>query len=72
MAVSFAVKGDALVVDRPRVRVAKLGGPEFDLAPDGTRLAVLAPVDTPKAEHEVVFLLNFFDELRRRVPVGTK
>jgi hypothetical protein len=31
------------------------------------------PVETtevPKIEHEVVFLLNFFDELRRRVPTG--
>jgi hypothetical protein len=24
----------------------------------------------PKQEHEVVFLQNFFAELRRRVPVG--
>ena len=24
----------------------------------------------PKQEHEVVFLQNFFDELRRRVPLG--
>ena len=26
--------------------------------------------EPPKQEHEVVFLLNFFDELRRRVPAG--
>ncbi len=34
---------------------------------------MLAPVDTggaPKQEHEVVFLMNFFDELRRKAPVG--
>jgi hypothetical protein len=32
------------------------------------------PVDTreaPKPEHEVTFLFNFFDYLRRRVPVET-
>jgi hypothetical protein len=27
-------------------------------------------VGAPAAEHTVVFLLNFFDELRRRVPVN--
>jgi hypothetical protein len=33
-------------------------------------VAVLTPVESaegPKQEHEVVFLENFFDELRRRV-----
>jgi hypothetical protein len=55
------------------VWIAKLGGTQWDLAPDGKRVAVVAPVDaaeTPKQEHEVVFLQNFFDELRRRAPVG--
>jgi hypothetical protein len=36
-------------------------------APDGTRLAVVMPVDTPEArkpEHEVTFVFNFFDEPR--------
>jgi len=43
----------------------------WDLAPDGKRAAVLTPVaasEAPKLDHEVVLLLNFFDELRRRVP----
>jgi hypothetical protein len=34
---------------------------------------VLTPVqsaEAPKQEHEVVFLLNFLDELRRKAPVG--
>jgi hypothetical protein len=34
---------------------------------------VVTPVvspDAPKQEHGVVFLQNFFDELRRRVPLG--
>jgi len=26
--------------------------------------------DAPTQEHTLVFLQNFFDELRRRVPVG--
>ena len=56
----------------------------FDLAPDGKRLIVLAPTTegavptnriltvplVPRQEHTVVFLQNFFDELKRRVPTG--
>jgi hypothetical protein len=46
----------------------------FDLAPDGKRFVV---VQRPKSQedsssHKVVFVLNFFDELRRRVPAGIK
>jgi serine/threonine-protein kinase len=75
LAVSYSVKGDKLVLDKPRVWAAKLGGAQWDLAPDGKRVVVATPVETaeaPKQEHEVVFLENFFDELRRRVPVGAK
>jgi serine/threonine-protein kinase len=71
MAVSYTVKGDTFVPERPRVWIAKLGGTMWDLARDGKRVLVLTPVEsaeTPKPEHEVVFLLNFLDELRRRVP----
>jgi hypothetical protein len=40
-----------------------------DLAPDGKRIAELMPVDAPeepKAQNQVIFLQNFFDEVRRR------
>lgn len=73
MAARFTVKGDAFVPERARVRIAKLGGGNWDLAPDGTRVVVLTRVegeDAPEPEHHVVFLQNFFDELRRRVPLG--
>jgi len=45
----------------------------MSLSPDGKRIALLTPVDTPetpKPEHEIVFLQNFSDELLRRVPMG--
>ncbi len=73
MAARYTVQGDTFVAEKPRVWIAKLGGTLFDVAPDGRRVAVLAPVasaDAPKQEHEVVLLLNFFDELRRRAPVS--
>jgi serine/threonine protein kinase/Tol biopolymer transport system component len=73
LAATYTVRNDIFVADNPRVWIAKLGGTAWDLAPDGKRLAVLTPVDStevPKPEHEVVFILNFFDELRRRAPAG--
>jgi len=73
MAASYTVKGDTFVVEKPRVWIAKLGGTQWDLAPDGKRVVVLTAVDTPEApkpEHEIVLLRNFRDELRRKVPVA--
>jgi hypothetical protein len=43
----------------------------LDLAPDGKRFAVLALPETPPGEKgtvHVTMLLNFFDELKRRIP----
>jgi serine/threonine-protein kinase len=71
MVASYTVKGDRFIAEKPRVWLAKLGGTDFDLSPDGKHLAVVAPVETLQAlkpDHIVVFLQNFFDELRRRVP----
>ncbi|MEI4884055.1 hypothetical protein, partial [Klebsiella pneumoniae] len=78
MAVTYTVNGDAFVAEKPRPWATKLGGlasdgrRRFDAAPDGKRLAVLTPVEpvqAPKVDHDVVFVLNFLDELRRRTPV---
>jgi Tol biopolymer transport system component len=71
MAASYTVKGDTFVAEKPRVWISKLGGTAWDLAPDGKRVLVLTPAksaEAPKQEHEVVFLENFFDYLRQRVP----
>ena len=74
MSVKYMVKDNVFVAEKPRVWAAKLGGAtDFDLSPDGKRLAVVTPVETPeprKPEHEVTMVFNFFDELRRRAPVG--
>ena len=73
MAVSFTTKGDAFVAEKPRLWIPKLGGAFFDVAPDDKRVAVVTPTEAasaPQQEHEIVMLLNFFDEVRRRVPTG--
>ena len=78
MVATYTVKGDVFVVDKPRVwsdkRLADVGLlANYDLAPDGKRIAALMPVEAPEeqqAQSHVVFLMNFFDELRRIAPLG--
>jgi serine/threonine-protein kinase len=73
MAVNYTVKGDTFVPEKPRVWISKLGGTEWDVAPDGKRVAVITPVvpnQAPAHEHTVVFLLNFLDYLKQRVPLN--
>ncbi len=74
MAAHYTVKGDVFVADKPRVWMpTPVPMQNFDLSPDGKRLAAVMQVgspEAPKQEHEVAFLQNFFDELRRKVPVG--
>jgi len=49
--------------------------PILAIAPDGKRFAVVMPADTAddqKPPTQMIFLFNFFDELRRRVPSDEK
>lgn len=73
MTVSYAVNGATFVAEKPRVRIAALGGTDWDLAPDGKRVAVVIPegsAQAPQQEHVIVMLQNFADERRRRVRAG--
>ena len=78
MVAGYAVKGDSFVADKPRLWSERqiggaVGNKNVDLAPDGKRIVALMPVETAeaqKAQNQVTFLMNFFDELRRKVPVG--
>jgi len=82
MVVAYTVKGDSFVADKPRVWSEKpladlgiVGNTSYDLAPDGKRIVALMPVEAPgaqQAQNHVIFLENFFDELRRKVPLSGK
>jgi hypothetical protein len=81
MVVPYTVQGDSFVAEKSRawsekrLTISELGGPVMDLAPDGKRVAALMPVEAPGAEQaqsHVIFLENFFDELRRKVPLNGK
>jgi serine/threonine-protein kinase len=76
MVVDYTVEGATFVPGKPRLwsdrQIFYTGTMNLDLAPDGKRFAVLAPIETAgtdKGSVHVTFLLNFFDELRRKMPV---
>ena len=79
MVAGYTVKGDSFVADKPRVwsdkQLADAGvaGINYALAPDGKRIAARMLAEAPgqqQPQNHVIFLENFFDELRRRVPAG--
>jgi serine/threonine-protein kinase len=73
---SYTAKGDAFAPGQPRRWSEKL--PPFfalDLMPDDKRFIAVLPSSagsTADRPTHVTFLLNFADELRRRVPAGNK
>jgi serine/threonine protein kinase/Tol biopolymer transport system component len=78
MVAGYTVKGDTFVTDKPHVwsekQLAGVGlSRNYDVAPDGKRVVALMTAETQDAkaaQNHVIFLLNFADEVRRRVPVG--
>ena len=75
LAMSYSEKSGVFVPDKPRVRVARVGGAAAGVFPDGKRVLAVVPVDRPnvaKAEHEVVLFQNFGEYLRQHVPAGGK
>lgn len=77
---TYAAKADSFVPDKPREwsdkRLANLGSnviSDSDLAKDGKRIVALMPAETPDApqtQNHVIFLMNFADELRRKLPAS--
>ena len=77
MAANYSMQGDSFSAVTPRVwsptQVLRTGVlQDFDASSDGKRI-VMFP--RPAAENaggslHATFLLNFFDEVRRRIPVG--
>jgi eukaryotic-like serine/threonine-protein kinase len=80
MVATYTARGDSFVADKPRLwsntllaDFGTVGIATYDLAPDGKRIAAIVPAETAggqQARNHVIFLMNFFDELRRRVPTG--
>jgi Tol biopolymer transport system component len=50
-----------------------LTNPNYDVSPDGQRFLMLKPVEqTQEAPTQINVVLNWFEELKRRVPTATK
>ena len=73
MVVPYEVQGGSFHAEKPRLWSdgRYLTDRGFDLHPDGERFALAAVAQTQDSakQDEVVFILNFFDELRRIAPV---
>ena len=77
MAAGYLATGDSFSAEKPRERshaVLNLGiGWNFDASPDNKRFVVLTrqySANEQRSSLHVTFLLNFFDEVRRRIPPG--
>ena len=77
MVVPYAVERDVFVADRPHLWsdahfMRRPRQMSIALHPDGDRFAVAAAAETQGAakQDKLVFVLNFFDELRRIAPVS--
>jgi hypothetical protein len=46
--------------------------PNYDVSPDGKRFLMLEGSEQGQAPTQINVLLNWFEELKRRVPSGTK
>jgi serine/threonine-protein kinase len=76
MVATYAAKGGLFAADKPRrlsdTQLIDLTSAwSFDLAPDGKHFVILPRPDggeERKGSVHVTFLLNFFDELKRRIP----
>jgi serine/threonine-protein kinase len=88
MVVDYTVEGDSFHASKPRLWTDKQLGPIlgsmsvpfglgrlFDLTPDGRRIIAWEPQEQAKegkVDLQVTMLLNWFDEVRRRLPASGK
>ncbi|MBZ5578018.1 MAG: serine/threonine-protein kinase [Acidobacteriia bacterium] len=79
MAAAYSVQGDSFSSGAPRVwsptQIRRNGVQgSFDVSPDGKRVAMFpgTEVEQPGSTLHATFLLNFFDEVRRRIPASGK
>lgn len=66
MVAGYSIEGNVFHADKPRL-VSEVAVTSFDVHPDGQRLAVLMapPVAPSSTAGRLVFVFNFFDEIRR-------
>jgi protein kinase-like protein len=75
MVADYTVAGNSFTPSKPSCwsesPIGNLnGGPNFDVPPDGKRILAAPPIarDATKANLQLTFLLNFFEEVKRKLP----
>jgi hypothetical protein len=73
MAMDYSTAGDSFVPGKPHrwseAQIYMTGAfQDYDFLPDGKRAVVVARPDAKYGTPHPVFLFNFFDELKRRLP----
>ena len=72
MVSEYSVRGSSFEASKPRVwskqRLLPTAFTNFDLAPDGKQFAIVPDSSASPEKIRVTMLLNFFDELRRKLP----
>ena len=74
MLATYTVNGQSFVANKPRQwsdheLISPTGDPSYDISPDGKTIVALVHSTLPGGEQAAVkatFLLNFFEELKRR------
>lgn len=80
MVASYADEGGSFRADKPRLWSQTRFSPRFGntnqypyaLHPDGDRFAVALENATDSGQAKLVFVFNFFEELRRIAPAATR
>jgi hypothetical protein len=78
MEVAYSEQKGAFVAEKPRAWSSKSGlsmASDFAMTQDGMRAIAVVEPEVPSVQDrnvQVTFLLNFFDELRRRAPAAGK
>jgi serine/threonine-protein kinase len=72
--VSYTVTGDIFNADQPHLWseghiLVRPRGRSYDLHPDGNRIVAAIAADNERTQDKLMFIFNFFDELRRIAPV---
>ena len=74
--VSYTVKGDSFVSDPPRLwtphPMTSYAGVVFDMTPDREQAIAVVDADSAAPETQVRVMLNFGDEIRRRLAGGPR
>jgi eukaryotic-like serine/threonine-protein kinase len=69
---NFSVGKPQLLFEGPYVLGVSGPFPNYDVSPDGQRFLMLKPAEQEQAATQINVVLNWFEELKQKVPTGKK